>query len=236
MCSMHVGGGTPMVAGGFERLTDEGLIKDNFNVVHGNDIAPATIGRIVEHGGTFTATAEIELQMGYGHPLTGTLHGLGAPMSIGTDVEPASRGDMFTAMRVTLQHERNRTITEALENSGRRPDEMPLTCRDALAWTTVQGAKIAGLERRTGSLGVGKAADIVLLSASDITMYPVRDPIGSIVMQGGVANVDTVLIAGKAMKRNGKLIYPRLKEKMEALRRSGDRILTDFGYLPRRAA
>jgi 5-methylthioadenosine/S-adenosylhomocysteine deaminase len=236
MCSMHVGGGTPMVAGGFERLADEGLIKDNFNVVHGNDIAPATIGRIVEHGGTFTATAEIELQMGYGHPLTGTLHGLGAPMSIGTDVEPASRGDMFTAMRVTLQHERNRTITEALENSGRRPDEMPLTCRDALAWTTVQGAKIAGLERRTGSLGVGKAADIVLLSAGDITMYPVRDPVGSIVMQGGVANVDTVLIAGKAMKRNGKLIYPRLKEKMEALRRSGDRILTDFGYLPRRAA
>jgi cytosine/adenosine deaminase-related metal-dependent hydrolase len=67
-------------------------------------------------------------------------------------------------------------------------------------------------------------------------MYPVRDPIGSIVMQGGVAGVDTVLIAGKVMKRNGKLVYPRLKEKMEALRASGDRILTDFGYLPRKAA
>ena len=43
LCSMHVGGGTPMTAGGFERLADEGLIKPNFNVVHGNDIAPATI-------------------------------------------------------------------------------------------------------------------------------------------------------------------------------------------------
>jgi cytosine/adenosine deaminase-related metal-dependent hydrolase len=236
LCSMHVGGGVPMVAGGFERLAQEGLIKPNFNVVHGNDIAPATIARIVEHGGTFTSTAEIELQMGYGHPLTGVLHGLGAPMSIGTDVEPASRGDMFTAMRVTLQHERARSITETLANTGSRPAEMPVTCRDALAWTTVQGARIAGLERRTGSLGIGKAADIVLLAASDITMYPVRDPIGSIVMQGGVAGVDTVLIAGKVMKRNGKLVYPRLKEKMEALRASGDRILTDFGYLPRKAA
>jgi cytosine/adenosine deaminase-related metal-dependent hydrolase len=236
LCSMHVGGGTAMVADGFERLADAGLIKRNLNVVHGNDIAPATVGRIVERGGTFTTTAEVELQMGYGHPVTGLMHALGVPMSIGTDVEAAARGDMFTAMRVTLQHERNRVITEMLEKAGRRPDEMPLSCRHALAWTTVQGAKIAGLARRTGSLTIGKAADIVLLAAGDLAMFPVRDPVGSIVMQGGIASVDTVLIAGKVMKRNGKLLYPRLKEKMEALRRSGDRILTDFGYLPRKAA
>jgi cytosine/adenosine deaminase-related metal-dependent hydrolase len=236
ICSMHVGGGTPMTAGGFERLADEGLIWGNFNVVHGNDIAPATIGRIVAGGGTFTSTAEIELQMGYGHPVTGTLRALAAPMSIGTDVEAASRGDMFTAMRVTLQHERNCAITETLEKTGSRPERMPVTCRDALAWTTTQGAAIARLDRRVGSLSVGKAADIVLLSGSDITMYPVRDPVGSIVMQGGAASVDTVLIAGKVVKRNGKLLYPGLKAKMEELRRSGDRILTDFGYLPRKAA
>jgi 5-methylthioadenosine/S-adenosylhomocysteine deaminase len=236
ICSMHVGGGTPMTAGGFERLADEGLIKPNFNVVHGNDIAPATIGRIVASGGTFTSTAEIELQMGYGHPVTGTLRAHGAPMSIGTDVEAAARGDLFTAMRVTLQHERNRATTEILEKTGSRPSEMPVTCRDALAWTTTQGATIARLDRRTGSLGIGKEADIVLLSASDITMYPVRDPIGSIVMQGGAANVDTVLIAGKVVKRGGKLKFPGLAAKLEELRRSGDRILTDFGYLPRRAA
>ncbi len=236
LCSMHVGGGVPLVAEGFERLAKEGLIKENFNVVHGNDIPPEQIGRIVERGGTFTVTAEIELQMGYGHPLTGRMHALGAPLSIGTDVEAASRGDMFTAMRVTLQHERNRSISETRAKTGSAPEKMPLTCRDALAWTTVQGARIAGIERRTGSLGIGKAADIVLLAASDIGMFPVRDPVGSIVMQGGVASVDSVLIAGKVMKRHGKLVYPKLKEKMEALRRSGDRILTDFGYLPRKAA
>jgi 5-methylthioadenosine/S-adenosylhomocysteine deaminase len=236
ICSMHVGGGTPMTADGFERLMAEGLIKGNFNVVHGNDIAPATIARMVECGGTFTTTAEIELQMGYGHPLTGILCGLGVPMAIGTDVEAACRGDMFTAMRVTLQHERNRAITETVEKTGSRPVEMPVSCRDALAWTTVHAAKIHRLDRRIGSLAVGKAADIVLLSARDITMFPVRDPISSIVMQGGLANVDTVLIEGRVMKRGGKLIYPALAEKLEALRRSGDRILTDFGYLPRKAA
>jgi 5-methylthioadenosine/S-adenosylhomocysteine deaminase len=235
ICSMHVGGGVPMVADGFERLAQEGLIGGNFNVVHGNDIAPDVIRRIVDRGGTFTSTAEIELQMGYGHPLTGFLHELGAPMSIGTDVEPASRGDMFTAMRVTLQHERNRGISETLAKRGSRPEKTPLTCRQALEWTTINGAKHAGLDHRVGSLTPGKAADIVLLRADDISMFPVRDPIGSIVMQGGVATVDTVLIAGRVMKRHGKLVYPHLAEKMAALRRSGDRILTDFGYLPRAA-
>jgi len=76
ICSMHVGGGVPMVADGFERLAREGLIGANFNVVHGNDIKPEVIRAIVERGGLFTVTAEIELQMGYGHPLTGALMAL----------------------------------------------------------------------------------------------------------------------------------------------------------------
>jgi 5-methylthioadenosine/S-adenosylhomocysteine deaminase len=67
-------------------------------------------------------------------------------------------------------------------------------------------------------------------------MFPVRDAVGSAVMQGGVANVDTVLIAGRMVKRNGKLGYSRLEERKTALARSGERILSDFGLLPRRAA
>jgi 5-methylthioadenosine/S-adenosylhomocysteine deaminase len=230
ICSMHVGGGVPMVPDGFERLARTGLIGRNFNVVHGNDIKPEVIRSITERGGLFTVTAEIELQMGYGHPLTGILHELGSPVSIGTDVEAASRGDMFTAMRVTLQHERARAITHALRETGKRPDAMPVTCRQALEWTTVNGARMAGLDHVTGSLTPSKQADIVLLRADDIGMFPVRDAAASIVMQGGVANVDTVLIAGRVMKRNGKLLHPGLAELKAALRRSGDRILADFGY------
>jgi len=232
ICSMHVGGGVPMVADGFERLAAEGLIGRNFNVVHGNDIRPEVIRTIVARGGLFTSTAEIELQMGYGHPLTGIIQELGSPLSIGTDVEPAARGDMFTAMRVTLQHERFRSITETLARTGKRPEKMPVTSRQALEWTTINGARMAGLETRTGSLSVGKQADIILLRADDITMFPARDLIGSIVMQGGVANVDTVLIAGRIMKHRGKLLYPQLAERKQTLQRSGGRILADFGYRP----
>ena len=55
-------------------------------------------------------------------------------------------------------------------------------------------------------------------------------------MQAGTGNVDTVLIAGRVVKRNGRLLYAKLAEKNAALERSGDRILTEMGLLPRRAA
>jgi cytosine/adenosine deaminase-related metal-dependent hydrolase len=177
-------------------------------------------------------TAEIELQMGYGHPLTGKLKELNSPISIGSDVEPATRGDMFSAMRVTLQHERNRRATEILEATGSRPPEIPVSVREALEWTTINAAKAFRRDHLVGSLKPGKQADIILLSAEDINMHPVYDPVASAVMQGGVANVDTVLIAGRVVKRNGRLLYSKLQDRKQELRRSGERILAACGLLP----
>ena len=236
LASMHVGGGVPIAAGGFERLAKEGLIRGRFNVVHGNDLSADVIRTITDRGGMFTVAAEIELQMGYGDPLTGQLNALNAPVSIGSDVEPAARGDLFTAMRVTLQHERNRRTLEIHAQTGSRPEAMPVSCRQALEWATINGAKMLGLDHRIGSLAPGKQADIILLRSGDLNLFPVHDPVASAVMQAGVANVDTVLIAGRVVKRGGKLLYADIGQKKSALRRSGERILSDFGLEPQRAA
>ena len=236
IASMHVGGGKTMQPDGFERLLKEGLVDEKFNIVHGNDIKHDVIHAIADQGGQFTVTAEIELQMGYGDPLTGVLNACGSPVSIGSDVEPAARGDMFSAMRMTLQHERHRRTLEILGETGSRPMAMPLTCRQALEWVTINGAKMAGLDSRVGSLTPGKQADILMLRASDLNMFPVVDPVASVVMQAGVASVDTVLVAGRVVKRDGKLLYAHISDKKAALQKSGERILADFGLLPLRAA
>jgi 5-methylthioadenosine/S-adenosylhomocysteine deaminase len=236
IASMHVGGGTPKVPNGFERLLDDDLVDSHLTIVHGNDIAPATVRRLVERGGSFTVTAEIELQMGYGDPLTGLLHELGAPIAIGTDVEPAVGSDLFTCMRLTLQHERNRGIMEALARTGSRPQAASITCRDALSWVTIGAAKIAGLDHKIGSITPGKEADLVLLRADDLNLRPMHDLVGCAVMQAGVANVDTVMIAGRLVKQGGRLIAGELDAKLDALERSGRRIVADFAKLPRRAA
>jgi 5-methylthioadenosine/S-adenosylhomocysteine deaminase len=174
--------------------------------------------------------------MGYGDPLTGILHSLNAPISIGTDVEPAVGSDLFTCMRLTLQHERNRAITATLAKTGSRPQRSPLTCRDALSWVTTGAARIAGLDDRIGSITPGKQADIVLLRTDTLNMTPIHDLVGCAVMQAATANVDTVLIAGRVVKQGGKLLADGLTEKMSALQRSAERILADFKASPQRAA
>jgi cytosine/adenosine deaminase-related metal-dependent hydrolase len=232
---MHVGGGTGIVPDGFERLLKDNLVNDHLTVVHGNDIAPDTVRRIADQGGTFTVTAEIELQMGYGDPLTGILHAKGAPISIGTDVEPAVGSDLFTCMRLTLQHERNRGITDALGKTGSRPQRPKITCRDALSWVTTGAAKIAGLDHRIGSLTPGKQADILMLRTDALNMTPMHDLVGCAVMQAATANVDTVMIAGRLRKQNGKLLVDELDAKKAALQRSGERVVQSFGQLPHRA-
>ena len=105
-----------------------------------------------------------------------------------------------------------------------------------LSWVTTDAARIAGLDHRIGSITPGKQADLVLLRTDMLNMTPLHDLVGCAVMQAGTGNVDTVMIAGRVVKQGGKLLVDGLPDKIAALRRSGDRILTDFKRLPSRAA
>jgi 5-methylthioadenosine/S-adenosylhomocysteine deaminase len=234
--SMHVGGGAAMVPDGFERLAREKLLSGKTNIVHGNNLSDEVLKLTVDNGVQYTVTADVELQMGFCDPLTGKLRALKSPVSIGTDVEVSSRADMFYCMRVTLQTQRNFDNIEYWRVHNSAPENVSIGCGEALEWATVNGAKMIGQEHRIGSLTPGKQADIVLLRQDDLTIFPVHDPVSSIVTQAGVSNVDTVLIAGRTVKRDGRMLTEGLAGKKAALRRSAERILSDFGMRTRRAA
>ena len=80
-----------------------------------------------------------------------------------------------------------------------------LTARQMLEMATLNGAHVAGLEDRTGSLTPGKQADVVLLDATALNVAPVIDPVAAVTLCADVSNVDTVLIGGQVRKRDGKL-------------------------------
>ena len=92
------------------------------------------------------------------------------------------------------------------------------------------------MEKKTGSLTPGKQADIVLIRASDLNIFPSLpqgDPVHTVVMNTETANIDTVLIAGKVMKRHGKLCFPEqqirdLKTRLLAIR---ERVMKAGNYV-----
>ena len=226
IASMHVGGGQMLTSDGFARLLEENLIDARVNIVHGNSIRFEELRALVERGASVTVTPDIELQMGYGDCLTGALRRLGTAPSLGADIESFIGGDMFRVMRVALQAQRHADNLVTLRETSRAPERVSVTCREALEWATMAGARMLGLEREIGSLAPGKRADIVLLRADDLNLAPVVDPIASIVAHAGPANVDTVLVGGRVLKRAGKLLYPNLARQQMRLAETSRRIVS----------
>ena len=232
IASAHTAGGPMLAPGSFEKLIELGLIDNSSNIVHANNFEDNLVKALVDAGASFTVTADVEMQMGFGDPLTGRLRNLGSPMTIGADVEPAVSGDMFGAMRLTMSVQRNIDNLAALCRGEVLPETATITCAEALQWVTTNGARMIGMEQSLGTIAPGKKADIILLRGGDLNLFPVNNAINAVVRHATPGNVDTVMVAGNIVKRDGKLLYGNLAEKKNALLESSRRILSDIGLQP----
>ncbi|MDB5568472.1 MAG: hypothetical protein JWP84_5038 [Tardiphaga sp.] len=235
VASMHQGGGPARTPEGWDILVKEGLVGSRVNIVHGNNLTDEQLRRFVDLGVSFSVTPENEMIQGHGFPITGRLLQLGAAPSLGVDLESVISGDMFSVARIAL------TTQRALDNRVVRSerDEIPATStirvREALRWATLEGARMLGLEGRVGSLTPGKEADLVILDATALNLWPVHDPVSTVVMQAGPANVEAVMIAGAWKKRDGRLLLADRQRKMDALAASGRRIIDDMNKINKAA-
>jgi cytosine/adenosine deaminase-related metal-dependent hydrolase len=225
IASMHCAGAAARVPDGWDRLAGDGLLGDNNNIVHGNDLTDAQLQFMLDKGVTFSLTPETEMFQGHGFAITGRLRKLGAQPSLGVDLESCVGGDMFTVARMAMASQRAFDNAESKATQNKLPDTSTITAREALAWITIEGAKMLKQESRIGSLTPGKQADVVLIRASDLNMQPMHDPVTAVVTQTSLANIDTVLVAGEVKKSGGKLLFKNLEARTAALVASGHRIM-----------
>ena len=224
IASVHQGGGAPRTPGGWEKLEAAGLLGDNINIVHGHALDDGQLQRFCELGMSFSIAPEVEMSEGHGFPITGRLRRLGRAPSLGVDLESALSGDMLTQARVALAMQRCLDNAAYREAHGTIPPTCTITTREALGWVTIEGARMLKQSHRIGSLAPGKQADLVLISACDLNMQPVHDPVSAVVLQSSLANVDSVMVGGRWKKRAGRLLDVDLAPKLGALRASGRKI------------
>jgi cytosine/adenosine deaminase-related metal-dependent hydrolase len=227
--SLHQGGGPARTPDGWEKLEAAGLLGPQINIVHGHALNDAQLKRFCELGMSFSAAAESEMTQGHGHPITGRLRALGKAPSLGVDLESVTSGDMLTQARVALGMQRSLDNAAYREAHGSIPPTSTITTREALSWVTVEGAKMLGQFHRIGSLARAKQADLVLIRAGDLNMQPVHDAVSTVVMQTSLANIDSVMVAGRWKKRQGRLLDVDLTPQLAALRESGARIVRALG-------
>jgi cytosine/adenosine deaminase-related metal-dependent hydrolase len=200
--------------------------------IHMTDLTDEELDWIAETGGKASIAPYVEMLMGHGPPPTGKMLARGVRPSLSVDVVSSVPGEMFTQMRTALAYDRILEFTDT-------PDiafAPTITHKDVLEFATIDGARSIGLEDRVGSLTPGKQADIVLLKANAINTAPMVDPIGTIVVFADTSNVDSVFVAGRAVKRNGELVGANLDNVFAKLDESRNHILSAGELLPDWAA
>ncbi len=229
IASLHQGGGAARTHDGWQQLEAAGLLGPQTNIVHGHALSDAQLQRFCELGMSFSAAAESEMTQGHGHPITGRLRAFGKAPSLGVDLESVLSGDMLTQARVALGMQRSLDNLAWRGATGTIPPTSTITTREALSWVTLEGARMLRQEHRIGSLAAGKQADLVLIRGDDLNMQPVHDPVNSVLMQASLANIDSVMVAGRWKKRHGKLLGVDLPPRLRALHASGLKIAGALG-------
>ncbi|MBA2810543.1 amidohydrolase family protein [Streptomyces sp. KM273126] len=188
-----------------KQLHGLGLLGSDTTYVHCCYLSEEEWGMVADSGGTVSIAAQVETQMGHGRPpvMKAIEHGLRPSLSI--DVVTTVPGDMFTQIRAAFGAERARVNADCWQANLPVPDTM-LTARQMLEIATLNGAHVAGLEDRTGSLTPGKRADVVALDATALNMAPVYDAAAAVTLSADVSNVDTVIVDGVIHKRDGRLL------------------------------
>ena len=225
--TVHVGDGELGKTRPIEWMKREGLLDDRTTYVHCCTLADDELKWIAESGGTASVAADVELQMGHGWPATGRLLDVGIRPSLSVDVCTSTGGHMFGLMRTALGTQRglDNAAMEAAGLSLAGGEPIKLTCRDIIEFATIEGARACGLDSKIGSLTPVKDADIILVRTDVLGMTPVNNAPGAIVYNAHPGLVDTVLVAGRVVKRNGEMVDVDVKRAMRLGEETRDHVL-----------
>ncbi|MEE1900070.1 amidohydrolase family protein [Flavobacterium rakeshii] len=152
----------------------------------------------------------------------------GMKPGIGTDLETAYGGDMFTEMRVAFSLQR--AFAQHKKFNGETKIIKPVTAMEILEAATINGTEIAGFGKVSGSITPGKSADLILIDTSAINLFPSNDAVGTVVHAADRSNVDTVMIAGKILKSGGRLVNANLVNLQNRAGESVRYLLEKSGY------
>jgi cytosine/adenosine deaminase-related metal-dependent hydrolase len=191
---------------GIRLMFDNGFMRPGNIYVHAASLNADSYNRIAATGGSVSVSTESEQSCGQGYPPTWVLRNHDIPVSLSMDTSVWQSGDLFAAMRASLGADRSREHLEAHARNETVTNHH-LRAEQVVDWATRGGAKALGMDDRIGSLEAGKKADVVLVKNDrSPVMFPILHPYGHIALQAQRADVHTVIVNGRVVKQDGRLV------------------------------
>jgi cytosine/adenosine deaminase-related metal-dependent hydrolase len=143
----------------------------------------------------------------------------GATVMLGSDgVGPDRSYDMFRHMFQAMRYHRFHF---------RDPKVLP--AGKVLEMVTVDAARALGLEDEIGSLEVGKKADVILVDGFRPHMVPMNMPLYRLAYFANGNDVSTVLVNGRVLMRDGKVLSVDEGSVLESAQREADAAIARTG-------
>jgi 5-methylthioadenosine/S-adenosylhomocysteine deaminase len=220
--SLHVGmAGT---ANAITTLQRFGLLGPDVNYAHGNMLTDEEFDLIAASRGTLSLTPSTDMLMQFGtYPGTGRALARSIVSGFGVDTICSAGTDLFSEMRLALAAERSRANAPALAR-GEQVPTVGLHQRDMLRLATLDGARVWNLEDQIGSLTPGKQADVAIVDMRSPHLDGFGDPVAVMVLGAGPADVETVIVGGDIVKRDGRLVGTQVDHAQKLMHETRERL------------
>lgn len=177
------------------RLARTQLLGPRFQAVHMTQVDDADLALLVEHNCSVIHCPESNLKLASGFCPVERLWEAGVNVAIGTD-GAASNNDLDLL---------GETRTAALLAKAVAGSATALDAHRALRMATLNGARALGIDDHTGSLELGKFADLVAFDLTGLAQQPIYDPVSQLIYATGRDCVRHVWVAGKQLLDNRRL-------------------------------
>jgi 5-methylthioadenosine/S-adenosylhomocysteine deaminase len=195
-------------------LRDIGLLDDRFIAFHCVLMDEEDIRLFADHGCKVVHNPESNMKLASGVASVSTMLEHGIVVGLGTDGCASNNNlDMFEEMDTAAK----------LEKSARL-DPTVMSARTVIRMATCNGARALGLDSLVGTLEVGKKADLCIIDMNKPHLTPLYNEYSHLVYAVNGADVDTVLINGKVVMRERKLLTIDEGEAMRRVREIALRI------------
>lgn len=216
-----------------ETLDEERTIKERYNkrgTEYLNDLGVFEVPVVLAHG-IYISDSDIEIlknvKGGISHnPISNCklssgicdvikLRKNGINVGLGTDgIGSTTTLDMFEEMKTAAYLQKVNTM-----------EPTSIRAYDILKMATIEGAKVLGLDEEIGTLEVGKKADMIFIKTDKLHLCPENDICTNIVYSANGSDVDTVIVDGKIIMQNRKMINLDEKEVMRQVKKIAKRLL-----------
>ncbi len=178
------------------RLARLQLLGPRFQAVHMTQVDESDIALLTEHNCSVIHCPESNLKLASGFCPIERLWEAGINVAVGTD-GAASNNDLDLL---------GETRTAALLAKAVAGSATALDAHRALRMATLNGARALGIDDQTGSLEIGKFADLVAFDLSGLSQQPIYDPVSQLIYSTGRDTVQHVWVGGKQLLEKGQLL------------------------------